>query len=288
MKKFRAFCLTLATLTASFSDSPLASTEPATALRSNVSFNDVLKVPFAKPDSRIAYADASVQFVDHWQAHADHASTPVLISIHGGCWLNAYAIDHTYAMNSALRDAGFAVWSIEYRRIGDDGGGWPGTFDDVQAALTRVADEYGGADAFKQRDVTLIGHSAGGHLALLAAAQNPQLIDRVVGLAAITDIATYAAGENSCQQAGKSFMAQASTESWQLANPAQQELTVPAYLFHGDADRIVPQQQSAGFAEQKKASVEWLEGAGHFDVIDPKSRAWLTIVTKLKALSSEN
>lgn len=59
---------------------------------------------------------------------------PVVINVHGGCWLSAYPIDHSRALARALAESGFAVWNIEYRRVGDSGGGWPGTFEDVADA----------------------------------------------------------------------------------------------------------------------------------------------------------
>lgn len=256
-------------------------------LRSNVSFSQVLEVPFAKSDQRAFYGEAEMQFVETWQAKEHQVTTPLIIVIHGGCWLNAYAIDHTYAMNTALRDAGFEVWGIEYRRIGDTGGGWPGSLTDIQAGLQHITKATGGAKALAQRDVTLLGHSAGGHLALLAAAQNAAIVDRTVGLAPITDISTYAQGDNGCQQAAQQFMADAEPSAWQQADPIQQAPQVATYLFHGEQDSIVPLQQSRDYAQQYDAvSVNWLEGAGHFDMIDPYSQAWLTIVQELKQLSA--
>lgn len=263
-------------------------TADSSQLRSNVSFSDVLTVPYAKPDQRSSYGSAPTQFVEQWQVSERQSTTPVIILIHGGCWLNAYAIDHTYAMNSALREAGFEVWALEYRRIGDDGGGWPGTFTDIQTGINHVADQYGGMDALSSRDVTLVGHSAGGHLALLAAQHTPQVIDRVVGLAAITDLATYAAGDNGCQQAGKQFMNAANSAAWQAANPASHPPSTPIYLFHGEADTIVPQQQARTYADYDHVQLRWLAGAGHFDLIDPQSRAWLTILNELQQLSAKN
>ncbi|WP_258808366.1 S9 family peptidase [Pseudidiomarina sp. CB1] len=295
MKKLSAYHITASVLLfalVSLSPAAAAILDPtahdAQPRRSNVSFNDVLKVPFSKPDQRNYYGEAPIQFVERWQTSKDQSSTPVIISIHGGCWLNAYAIDHTYAMNSALREAGFEVWALEYRRVGDTGGGWPGTFIDVQQGLARIVAEFGGEQAFAQRDVTLMGHSAGGHLALLAAQQNTQLVDRVVGLAAITNLHTYAQGENGCQQAGKSFMEGADAAAWQAANPATMAPAQSVYLFHGDADSIVPPQQSRTYAKHDNVHLQWLAGAGHFDVIDPQSHAWLTIVTQLKELSAQN
>lgn len=294
MKKLSAIPISVATLCVAVQLSSAqaitfdGTTAESSQLRSNVSFSEVLTVPYAKPDQRSSYGSAPTQFVEQWQSTDRQSTTPVIIMIHGGCWLNAYAIDHTYAMNSALREAGFEVWALEYRRIGDEGGGWPGTFTDIQTGLNHVAGQYGGDAALAKRDVTLVGHSAGGHLALLAAQQTPELIDRVIGLAAIADLPTYAEGDNGCQQAGKQFMNTADSTAWQAANPASQPPETPVYLFHGEADTIVPQQQSRTYAEYEQVQLRWLAGAGHFDLIDPQSRAWLTILDELQQLSAKN
>ena len=66
------------------------------------------------------------------------ANAPLVILIHGGCWLNSFDVNHSRPLATALSQAGFAVWSLEYRRTGDPGGGWPGTLEDIQLALTQL------------------------------------------------------------------------------------------------------------------------------------------------------
>src|SRR5439155_8576098 len=124
---------------------------------------------------------------------------PVAIVIHGGCWRSDYDLKHVGPLAGALTERGIATWTIEYRRIGDPGGGWPGTFEDVaQAAdhLRALARRY----PLDLHHVVAIGHSAGGHLALWLAARpglppdaalasaDPLPISGVVGLAAISDL----------------------------------------------------------------------------------------------------
>jgi len=90
---------------------------------------------------------------------------PVVVMVHGGCWLAAFDMNHMRALANAMEDVGYAVWNIEYRRVGHPGGGWPGTFLDVAAAsdhLRTLAQKY----PLDMDQVVAVGHSAGGHLAL--------------------------------------------------------------------------------------------------------------------------
>ena len=82
------------------------------------------------PDHRIAYGPGPFQF-GNLRLPKRPGPHPVVLFIHGGCWLSQYDMVHAAALEQALADSGFAVWSIEYRRVGNDGGGWPGTFSDI-------------------------------------------------------------------------------------------------------------------------------------------------------------
>jgi acetyl esterase/lipase len=128
---------------------------------------------------------------------------PLVIFICGGYWLNQYDIQHSFPLGSALAEAGYAVWSLEYRRTGDAGRGWPGSFDDIRQGLAFTSNlENYPVDLDR---IVIKGHSAGGHLALLAASEYPQA-DAVIGLVAITDIVEYSKVTNDCQTAAVPFM----------------------------------------------------------------------------------
>jgi acetyl esterase/lipase len=137
---------------------------------------------------------------------------PVVVMIHGGLWTVLYDRAHTLQLARDLADRGYAVWNIEYRRIGEDGGGWPGTFDDVATAIDALADLAAGRapqgemavsvarDRLDLGRVITMGHSAGGHLALWAAARpglpagspgsQPRVpVSAAISLAGITDLA---------------------------------------------------------------------------------------------------
>ena len=166
---------------------------------------------------------------------------------------------------------------MEYRRTGDEGGGWPGSFDDVMSAIefsTSLA--RFGVDT---SNIVLLGHSAGGHLALLAGANSKQ-IKTVIGLAAITDIEQYAAGDNSCQTATPRFMggsAQQLPENYTSANPTRQARHANTVLIHGKADQIVPVKQATSFSNE----VRIIDGAGHFDLIHPGTPAFKALLKEL-------
>jgi len=114
-------------------------------VESGVSFASVLDLPFRESDYQISYGNDPFQFGRLWLPGRDSLGT--LVFIHGGCWLNEYSIDHARALSTALASAGYAIWSLEYRRTGDKGGGWPATFDDVITGINKTMDlaPYGGA-----------------------------------------------------------------------------------------------------------------------------------------------
>lgn len=246
----------------------------------NVAFSDVMKLPFRAADEKISYGDEALQFGWLWLGQANK---PLVILIHGGCWLNAFGVDHAKPMASALSDAGYAVWALEYRRTGDEGGGWPGSFVDIQSALSSI---HQLPDAVNRDQLILLGHSAGGHLALLAHQQNKlkQGIVQTIGLAAITDLPQYAQGQNSCQTAGPKFMGgmpEDLPEAYQAADPQQHGLYSNTLLLHGQADVIVPEKQ----AKLAGATTMKLSTAGHFDWIHPGSEAFALLLKQLQIVA---
>jgi acetyl esterase/lipase len=211
---------------------------------------------------------------------ASAGKAPLIVLIHGGCWLNAYDIKHSFPLSSALAEAGYAVWSLEYRRTGDAGGAWPGSFEDIRQGLafTSNLEDY----PVDLDRIVIIGHSAGGHLALLAASEN-QHITGVIGLAAITDIIGYSRGVNSCQTASIDFMGGTYEEvpaAYEAANPASKPIHANTRLLYGDIDSIVPVEQS----QLPGAMPVMYEGAGHFDWIHPDSGAYLMLLSTLEEL----
>lgn len=259
----------------------------------NVSFNSVLALPVKNQGMKLAYGTAALQFglLSLPEASAG-AKPPLVIFVHGGCWLNAYDVAHSKALSQALTEEGYAVWSLEYRRVGDEGGGWPGSFNDIVQGIhyAQAQFEHYGVDVSR---IALMGHSAGGQLALLAGkelagdkkAGNKKAIkvQAVIGLAAITDMASYAKGSNSCQSATAKFIGASPDEApelYQQASPGMHKAHPKTLLLQGSADQIVPTTQ----ATDSGMPYRMVEKAGHFDWIHPQSAAYPQLILTLQEL----
>ncbi|BDX07438.1 alpha/beta hydrolase [Planctobacterium marinum] len=248
-----------------------------------VPYKTVLEYPFRQADKKLFYGEDALQFIEAWTIETGKAGSGShngdIIFIHGGCWLSAYDIAHSRAFTSALADTGYRVWSLEYRRTGDEEGGWPESFFDIQQAINYLQDEQG----ITLSETVIMGHSAGGHLALLAG-QNGHRFKAVVGLAAIVDLEAYALGENSCQSATAMFMGDLPSEApalYRAANPKSQPMPANTTLIFSQQDGIVPASQVDGV---QAVQLLELQEAGHFDFIYPKSKAWQVIQDTLKSL----
>lgn len=253
-----------------------------TTMLSNVSYSSVTALEFTPASTKLVYGDDNpdLQYGLLWlpDKPAYDPNAPLVVLVHGGCWLNAYDIQHTFPLSSALAEAGYAVWSLEYRRSGDEGGGWPGSFEDIRQGLafTSTLNTY----PVDLERMVIMGHSAGGHLALLTASGNPH-IEAVIGLAAITDIVEYSRGLNNCQTATIDFMAgvfEDRTEAYIAANPVGKPVHARTLLLQGDVDSIVPLEQS----QLQGATPVVLEGAGHFDWVHPGTAAYQLLLSTLE------
>jgi acetyl esterase/lipase len=267
-----------------------------------IPFDEVAKLPAPPADHRLAYGAAPLQFGELRLPTGVTTARPVVVLVHGGCWQGAYDIAHSRPMAAALADAGFAVWSIEYRRLGNPGGGWPNTFLDVALGtdfLRTIAPTY----ALDLTRVIAVGHSAGGQLVLWLGsraalppgsplhAANPLPLAGIVPLAPITDLARYGASAGGCNGAVHPLMGGPPAEQaarYAAVNPIERlPLGVPARLIHGTLDRTVLPEQSTLFASAAQSAsvrVVPIAGAAHFDVIAPTSPAWPTIVATIRSL----
>jgi acetyl esterase/lipase len=227
---------------------------------------------------------------------------PVVVLIHGGFWRAAYDRSLMTPLAVDLAKHGYAAWNVEYRRVGHDGGGWPGTLADVAAGVDYLVD-IADAEALDVGQVVSVGHSAGGHLALwlaarpglpmAAAGSSPRVaLTAAVAQAGVVDLREgYAAGLG--RGACVDFLGGSPDEvpeRYELASPAARlPLAVRQLLVHGDADDTVPVEHSRKYAVAATAAgdrvelVE-LEGADHFDVIDPNHAAWHAVIDRLPGL----
>jgi acetyl esterase/lipase len=220
---------------------------------------------------------------------------PVIVLIHGGSWNKRYGRLVMRGLASDLLRRGWAVWNIEYRRLGE-GGGWPATFEDVAAAI----DHLQALDApLDLESVSLIGHSAGGHLALWAAGRDslpagapgaaPAIHPRrAIGQAPVCDLAgAYLLWHGGAVRALMGGSPEELPERYALADPiGLVPLAMPSLLVHGTRDSTVSVKLSRRYAERAAASggmVELIEidGApgGHRAHIDPRGEAW-SLVTR--------
>lgn len=221
---------------------------------------------------RLAYGKEQSQFID-FRYPAGAPGPPLAVMIHGGFWRARYDLLHAGHLCVALTQAGFVSANIEYRRLGDTGGGWPGSFEDVKSAI-RYARDHTGA----QR-VILLGHSAGGHLALRVASDDNSL-NGIVALAPVANL-QQAAGLHLSKDAVAAFLG-GSLEKLPEACPLNHPAAVPRVLIHGVDDDIVPIELSRDYAKARAkdpGGVKLLElpKTDHFDLIDPLSAAWKTI-----------
>jgi len=240
---------------------------------------DILQLPPPKADARIAYGKDPQQFGE-LRLPAGKGPHPTVLFIHGGFWQNAYNLNHAGHACAALTKAGAATWSIEYRRIGDTGGGWPGTLDDVLHAaehLTRIGPRYN----LDLHRLVGAGHSAGGHLILWLAAQLAVDLRGVVPLAAVSDLRRAYAEQLGGGVVGKFLGGSPDTVPQRYASTSPMQLlpiSVPQRLIHGTADNIVPFEMSERFAKAShNAKLMALKGASHFELIDPRTREWETV-----------
>jgi acetyl esterase/lipase len=253
--------------------------------------DDILSRQPPPADTRLKYGPDPNQFLDlrFPKASDKHKPFPVVLNIHGGFWRAKYNLDHTGHLCAALAKAGVATANAEYRRVGNEGGAWPGTFADIRSAYQFVVQnaKKHNLDTLK---IVVMGHSAGGQLALCLAAHEPS-VKRVVSLAGVVDLKrTYELHLSS--DAVVEFLRGTPVEvpdHYREADPMQ--LSIPQarqWIIQGSADDIIPPEFGRNYFAEKqrhlgaqklgvqKEDVHLLEiqGADHFDLIDPQSDAW--------------
>ena len=243
---------------------------------------EVLTRPAPPPDRVLTYGHHRDHVAD-LRLPTGTAPAPLVVVIHGGFWRQAFDRSHAGPQSRALADAGYAVATIEYRRVGG-GGGVPATFDDVATAVDRVPELAAATGRVDAGRVALVGHSAGGHLALWAALRHrlpptsPWRRDRdmalrgVVALAGVVDLgAARAAGLG--EDAVDALVGGHDLADVDPALLPASEL--PVVLVHGRDDDRVPVANARGYADRRPAVQLWeLEGVEHFGPIDPLSTAW--------------
>jgi acetyl esterase/lipase len=271
-----------------------AQAEPAT-------LDDYMQQVRHKADQTVRYGPAPSQVAELFLPKTK-GSHPVVVLLHGGCFLKQYeGFPQTSALAADLAGRGYAVWNVEYRKLGETGAGYPGTFQDVATAIDRLRVEAPKYDLDLKR-VVAIGHSAGGHLALWAAsrrklpaasplhAADPLKIGAVISLAGIGDL----------KGQGKVFALPCGDDTIdRLVDTAHRKNpfadTSPAELLptgakvvmvHGVFDAVMPPYTGRDYVQTVRkagdaAEAVTIPGAAHFDLVIPTTPAWKQIVAIL-------
>ena len=256
---------------------------------------DILEVPAPAPDLALPYGPDPQQFGE-LRVPRGRGPHPVVIAIHGGFWRAEYGLGHLGHLCAALTSAGIATWSLEYRRIGHQGGGFPGTLLDVARGADHVRRIARDHDLDLARAVA-VGHSAGGHLALWLAGRgrlprshalwcaDPLALRGVVSLAGVSDLERafdLGLGDGVVEALLGGTPAHFPARYAGASPRALLPTGVRTVLLHGADDDTVPASMSADFVDAARAAgddsrLELLAGTGHFELIDPRAAQWAAV-----------
>lgn len=265
---------------------------------------DILTLPPPPADARRQYGPDAFQFGDLRLPPGD-GPHPLAVYVHGGFWRAQYDLGHAGHPCAALTAAGIATWNVEYRRLGNPGGGWPGTMLDVAGAADHVrelAREY----PLDLDNVVTMGHSAGGQLALWLAGRrrippdsilyrrDPLPVRAAISLAGVTDL--RAAWRLRLREGIVRDLLGGTPEEvpdrYVAASPMELlPLGVPQVLIHGTADTSVPFALSANYAQaavlhRDRVTLIPLPRAGHFAPVDPRTAQWQRVLAAVRDVIS--
>ncbi|MEV6691366.1 alpha/beta hydrolase [Micromonospora sp. NPDC051196] len=258
----------------------------------------VLSRPAPAPDLTVAYGEHPDQIADLRRPVGDGPPRPLVIVVHGGFWRVEYDRRHTDSLADAMARFGYPVAQLEYRRTGQPGGGWPGTLTDVRSgvsALPRLA-----AAALPGRVAPmppiLVGHSAGGHLALHTATRSPQDVGGVLALAPVSDLAeAYRLDLDSGAVAA--LLGGGPADVPDRYEVADLRVTAPpptrTVVIHGTLDQQVPVGMSRAYVAAAQAlggdiHLVELPDCEHFGLIDPESPAWPQVTAAFRSLHEDH
>jgi acetyl esterase/lipase len=262
---------------------------------------DILSRPVLPADHRIHYGAGPCQFGDLWLPQTRPGSLlPLVVFYHGGWWKSQYDLGYAGYLCAALKQEGIASWSVEYRRVGVTGGGWPATFQDAGAGYDFAATLAKNYPLDLTRVVTM-GHSAGAHLAFWVAGRHhidpgseiyeprPQVpLHGAISLAGAVDLRL------TIDLSGYFTFAHDKHEVYALMGGSPLDLPdrykagnpgdllpfhLPQFLLQGTADDQIPPELPSRWVDRSRhlgdtATVTMISSADHFDLLDPESRAW--------------
>lgn len=256
---------------------------------SSVSDDDTdLRARSARPPDRTEVTGPlQTDVYDVWEPPPGRARGITVALVHGGFWREQYDRSSTNPLAEALARDGFHAANLEYPRIGMPGGGWPGTGASVLARL-----ESAHVDTHLPDRVVVVGHSAGGHLALwLASGDHAPWLTGVVALAPAADLAEVDRLGLS-DDAARALLGGTPADlpqAWADADPARQHLTVPTVIVTGELDDVVPATVIDSYVASRTADeplhTAVARRADHFDVVDPTSDAYLLVLAEIEELT---
>ena len=266
---------------------------------------DLTSVPAQAPDERVTYGADANQFAE-LRVPGGAGPHPVVVLVHGGCFKTYGSVADLAAMGDALKGRGIATLNVEYRRVDQAGGGWPNTYLDVGHAVDHVR-----SLAKKHRldlsRVVLVGHSAGGHLAMWAAARsrvprgsalfmaNPLAVRGVVDLAGPLDLTTNIEGyEGLCRDRVITNLMggtpAAMPERYAQASPMKLlPLGMPQVVVLGEYEEYVPRQFAQAYVQAAaragdRVRMILIPGAGHYEIASPRAAIWPTVELAIRSL----
>lgn len=247
---------------------------------------EILWEPPPEPaDARVPYGSDPMQFGD-LRLPRGEATFPLVVNVHGGYWQAIYNLVHAGHLCADLAEHGIASWNVEYRRLGDPGGDWPGPLDDVVQAVEHVrvlAGEY----PLDLDRVVLMGHSAGGQLALLAGRQTTVPLRGIVSLAGVVDLREIdrIGDDNGLVRRLLGAGPDEAPDRWRQGSPRELLPLGFRYVLGCGTEDVhwEPNRVTAADANAAGDDVELLalEGAGHFELVDPLAPEWAVVRSKL-------
>ena len=274
------------------------------AVAAPMTLDDYLKLSGPAPTARIAYGSAPSQFAELFRPQGK-GPFPVVVLVHGGCWTIKFGgIEQMRNVAGALAAEGIAVWNVEYRRSDEEGGGYPGTYQDMNAALDKLGQEAASYQLDTSRIVAM-GHSAGGQLVQWIAGRtrvpansplfhpNPLPVRQIISLGGLADLRgeedliKASCGRDTVELAGLPSAARpdvfVDTNAAELMPNGSHTL-----LVTGELDTISPPRVAFDYAARARkagdrAEVLILPGASHYDEVAASSPAWRLILPSIRA-----
>lgn len=246
-----------------------------------------MNLPSLPETAKISYGPAPQQHAE-LRLPEGAGPFPVVVVIHGGCWVEYATAEYTRHIASALTKEGWATWNLEYRRANDEGGGFPGTFRDAVSGVDALA----GAASKYHLDISkavVIGHSAGGQLALYSAHKSKLPLRGAISLGGIVDMRAYSkGGPKDCVSGELRVMGGAPDqhpERYAEVSPAELlPLRVPHVLVWGGQDTIVPQSLFTDYEARSKAEIVRVPQANHHALCSADGPGWSQIVAAIRKL----